>query len=54
MAVKAAARKTPCESCKHTVRRAASGETNTQYIWCNGCGEWEIVNGKAYRPTGWR
>ena len=42
-------RKTPCQNCKGGIRTGRITEGN--YWWCNGCGEWEIVGGKAVRPT---
>jgi len=39
-------RKTPCQSCKYHIK---SGEA--AHWWCNGCGEWMLVNGKAVRPA---
>lgn len=37
-------RKTPCQDCKPRIK-------DSTYFWCNGCGEWEVVNGKAVRPA---
>lgn len=54
MKVRKITRKTPCESCKHTLKRAAAG-SGTRYIYCNGCGEWDVTaEGKASRPVGWQ
>lgn len=44
-------RVTPCAVCKRKI--ASASETGTGYIWCGGCGEWEIVNNKGFRPAGW-
>lgn len=38
-------RKTPCPG----IHRSTIATSD--YFWCHGCGEWEIVNGKPVRPS---
>ena len=38
-------RKTPCQDCAPNLRKGG-----ITYWWCNGCGEWKVVDGKAVRP----
>ena len=40
-------RKTPCDNCKGAIR--LGNHINGDNWWCNGCGEWTLVNGKAVR-----
>ena len=49
MKVRKITRKTPCDSCKPRIKR-----NEMVYTHCNACGEWEVANGKATRPVGWK